>query len=423
MPASLRPRRAVLPGAALLVVLFLSLLAGCVTHPKARVDLGRFPPAERARARANLAVFDRVWDLVNRKHYEVKTRGVDWEQAAAVYGPRAAAAPDEAALYATLNAMLAELHDSHTHALTPEEAEVWRTHERARTGFSMVRVDHRWVVMDVLPRSPAAQAGVTAGWIVLARNGRPLGPRPDFWPRVGEEARWEFLNRRNRRVVLMLEAKRLSTAALQIAQVLPGGFLYLRFDEFDAPDRRWLSRQLRAHEHAPGVIIDLRRNPGGETFSLGITIGEFFQHAVDCGTFVTRSGARSVKNSWEWGSVHYRGPVVVLVDGSTASAAEIFTAVLKDHHRATIIGRKTAGAVLASWFYALPGGGELQLSREDYLAPNGRRLEGNGVEPDLVVHRTLADIRAGYDPDVAMALRVLRGETVPHPAEAAPVSR
>jgi C-terminal processing protease CtpA/Prc len=56
----------------------------------------------------------------------------------------------------------------------------------------------------------------------------------------------------------------------------------------------------------------------------------------------------------------------------------------------------------------LPDGGELQLSREDYFAPKGRRLEGNGLEPDVPVARTLADLRAGCDADLEAALRVLR---------------
>ena len=96
----------------------------------------------------------------------------------------------------------------------------------------------------------------------------------------------------------------------------------------------------------------------------------------------------------------------------TVKAAEIFAAVLQDHGRATVVGRQSAGAVLASWFYGLPGGGELQLSREDYVAPKGRRIEGVGVAPDIVVERTLEDMRLGRDRDLELALDVLRGERV-----------
>lgn len=400
-------RKAKLRFALLLAVAF---LGGCATLPPVQVPVAGLPPVQQARALHNLRVFNSVWDLVNRKHYDPKFQGVDWNAAAAEFGPKAAAAPDETALYRTVNTMLAPLNDSHTHAMTPVQAIERRTQVRARTGFNMSRLDQRWVVTEVLPDSPAEQAGVKTGWIVLARNGSPLGERIDFRPREGEEASWDFLDAEDRRIRLSPAARQLSIAPRQIARELEDGFVYLRFDEFDGPDRRWIGRELRKHANAPGVVIDLRRNPGGETFSLGITIGEFFDRPVDCGTFISRAGSQRAKNSWQFGSAEYRGKVMVLVDAATGSAAEIFAAVLQDHGRATIVGRRTAGAVLASWFYRLPDGGELQLSREDYIAPKGRRIEAVGVEPDVVVPRTLADIRAGRDLDLEVALQLLRGE-------------
>lgn len=386
------------------------LLAGCATTPPPPVPLADLPPSQVDRATRNLRVFDAAWSLVADKHYDPKLQGVDWPAAARKFGPQAAAAADKTALYAAINAMVGLLKDSHTHALTPEQATEHHTHLRARTGFNMTRFDDRWAVAEVVPGSPAEAGGVKAGWLVLARNGEKLGERTEFRPAEGEVAQWAFLDEHNQPVTLALVARALSTKPRQLARELPDGLLYLRFDGFDGPDRRWLGEQLRAHRQAPGVVIDLRRNPGGETFSLGISLGEFFDRTVDCGTFVTRGGIRDVKNSWQLGSAHYAGRVAVLVDGATASAAEIFSAVLQDRGRATIVGRKSAGAVLASWFYTLPDGGELQLSREDYLRPKGGRIEGNGVVPDIVVPRTLDDLRAGRDPDLEAALRVLRGE-------------
>ncbi len=407
--------RAVRPAAArrwlaVVAAAFALALGGCRTLPSARVDLSGQPPAAAALAKANLEVFDAVWDLVHRKHYDPRLGGVDWAAAAATFAPRAAAAPDPKALYAVLNEMLAPLNDSHTLALSPERRSERRTAARARTGFNLLQVEGRWVVAEVVPGSPAEEAGVKPGWIAVARNGRPLGPRTEFGAKEGETVTWEFLDAEDRTVTVSPAARRLSTVAPPTARVLPGGFVYVRFDEFDGPGRRWLGRQLEEHRAAPGVVIDLRRNPGGETFSLGISIGEFFDRAVDCGTFVTRGGRRSLKRSWQLGSANYGGKVVVLVDGATGSAAEIFAAVLQDHGRAVVVGRRTAGAVLASWFYRLPDGGELQLSREDYLAPKGRRLEGRGLEPDLAVVRTLADARRAIDRDLETALAVLRGE-------------
>jgi carboxyl-terminal processing protease len=386
-----------------------ALLAGCVTAPPSvHVPVSTLPAAQQARAQHNLQVFGAVWDLVNRKHFDAKFQGVDWRAAAESFGTQIAGAPDDTALYRELNRMLAPLNDSHTRAFTPAQVMERRTRTRARTGFGMTRIEGRWIVNEVLPESPAERGGVKPGWMVLARDGVPLHERFDFRPKEGEQARWEFLDEADRAVALSLVAKKLSTASRQVVRELSDGFVYLRFDEFDGPDRRWLSRELKKHAQAPGVVIDLRRNPGGETFSLGISIGEFFDRPVDCGTFISRDGARSVKNSWQLGSANYRGKVVVLVDAATGSAAEIFAAVLQDHGRATVVGRRTAGAVLASWFYRLPDGGELQLSREDYVAPKGRRIEGTGIAPDVAVARSLSDLRAGRDRDLATALEILR---------------
>ena len=385
----------------------LMVSAGCTTTPAPRVSLAGVPAAELARAEKNVRVFERVWSLVADWHYDPKLQGVDWPAAGVKYGAEAAAAADDKALYASLNAMVGLLKDSHTHALPPVQAEERRTQVRARTGFNMLRLDGSWAVGELVPGSPAEAAGVKPGWLVITRNGETLGERTDFRPQVGEVVQWEFLDERDQPVKLALTARLLSTKPRQEVRELPGGLIYLRFDGFDTTDRRWLSNQLKAHREAPGVVIDLRHNPGGGTISLGITIGEFFEKSVDCGKFITRGGHESEKTSWQLGSARYGGRVAVLVDGATGSAAEIFSAVLQEHGRATIVGRKTAGAVLASWFHSLPGGGELQLSLLDYVTPKGRRLENDGVEPEVKVTRTLADLRAGRDAEVEAAVAVL----------------
>ena len=388
----------------------LAWLAGCTTTPAPRVALAAVPVEQRARAEGNMRVFDRVWGLVADWHYDPKLHGVDWPAAGLKYGAEVAAAADDQALYAALGAMVGLLKDSHTHALSPTQTKERRTQTRARTGFYMTRVEGRWIVSELVAGSPAELAGVKTGWVVVARNGTAFGERSEARPKEGEVAQWEFLDDRDQPVALAIVAESLSTKPRQEVRVLAGGVVYLRFDAFDPADRRWLSDQLKTNRAASGVVIDLRRNPGGGTISLGITIGEFFDRAVDCGTFITRGGYRGGKSSWQMGSARYGGSVVVLVDGATGSAAEIFAAVLQEHGRAAIVGRKTAGAVLASWYHGLPDGGELQLSRQDYVTPKGRRLENEGVAPDVKVVRTVADVRAGRDVELEAALRVLAKE-------------
>lgn len=397
-----------LPLHRLVPVLLALAAAGCVSTPLPPFEV----PAGAAaapRAARNLAVFERVWGLVADHHLDPARNGVDWPAAARAFGPEAVAAPDDSALYRVLNRMLAPLGDSHTHAFSPAHAAERQARTRARAGFGLTRVEDRWVVTEVLPGSPAEAGGVQPGWIAVTRGGATLGANPDFRSTAGEAVAWGFLDAADRPVDLVLAARELDATPRRDARVLPDGRVVLRFDAFDGASRRWLAARLREHARAPGLVLDLRQNPGGETFSLGIAIGEFFPEPVDCGTFITRSGRRSTKSSWTWGSARHAGPVAVLVGPATGSAAEIFSAILQEHGRATLVGAPTSGAVLASWFYALPDGGQLQLSREDYVTPRGRRLEGAGVVPDLTVRPTLAELRAGRDPVLAAALRRLAG--------------
>ncbi|MEI6861764.1 MAG: S41 family peptidase [Verrucomicrobiota bacterium] len=384
--------------------------SACTTTPAPRIPLAVIPTAQQARAAENLRVYQAVWSLVADRHYDPKLQGVDWPAAGQQFGAQAAMAADDTALYTVLNAMVGLLKDSHTRVFTPAQATERSRQVRALNGIDAIRLeDGRWAVSEVLPGSPAEMAGVRPGWVVQARNGRPIGESFNFHPRDGEVVRWEFLDARDAPVSLALTAHPLTTAPRQLARVLPDGFIYLRFDGFDAADRRWLSAQLKEHRSAPGAVLDLRRNPGGDTFSLGTVIGEFFDRSVDCGTFISRNGAQGEKNSWQLGSAHFHGRVAILTDGATGSAAEIFSAVLQAHGRATVVGRQTAGAVLGSQFYGLSDGGELQLSVEDYVSPRGARLEGHGVTPDVLVPLmpwNLADLRAQRDPDLAAALRL-----------------
>ena len=394
--------------ASLVAVAALFAAGGCATLPSApRAPELALVPAD-SRAARNLRVFDRVWSLVAGDYYDAGFHGQDWTTAAVTYGREAAAAPDPAALYHAINGMLGTLHDGHTHALTPDETKDRRAHERARVGLGLARLEGRWVVEAVVPGSPAEAAGVQTGWLALARNGAPLGERLDMHSREGETARWEFLDARDRPISFDLTARLISTAPYREVRVLAGGILYLRFDEFAYDSRRWLHTQLKEHRDAPALVLDLRENPGGGAFWMREMAGEFFDEKINLGRFIARNGAADSTRSWQFASVRYRGPVAVVVGGASASATEIFTDALQREHRAVVIGRKTAGIVLLSRFYRLPDGGALQLSIEDYRTPTGLHLEGRGVEPDVSVSHTLADVRAGRDADLEAAVRELQ---------------
>ena len=390
----------------------LVLLAGCATAPMPQApEIAARATALTSREAVNLRVFDTVWDLVNRKFYDPRFRGVDWPAVAVTYGPKALAAADDKQLYGVLNAMLAELKESHNEAFMPGESVDGPEPPRACVGMGLHRLEDRWVVTSVFPGSPAEAAGVRPGWFFVTRNGQPLAAEPNFSLQEGETVIDEFLDPQDRIHSLKMGARPLAPGEPWEARELPGGMVYLRFDDFDRASRRWLSDQLKAHRGAPGVIVDLRVNPGGDSRSLAITIGEFFPKSVGWGLFIGRNGGRHEQVSWLWGSARYAGRVAVLVDEGTASSAEIFAHVLQFNHRAVLVGRQTAGAVVPSRFFPLPDGGRLQLGGADYQGLDGKRLEGVGVKPDLVVPLKLADLRTGVDPDLAAALVALQNPT------------
>lgn len=408
------PARAQLaPGWRGLALAAVLIFAGCAspTTPAPKVSLASVAAEKLPRAQSNVRVFEKVWSLVADEHYDVKLHGVDWAAAGLKYGAAVAEAAEDAALYGSLNAMLGLLEDSHTVALSPAEARERRTEKSARFGFFRRQLEGRAVVTDVLPGSPAEQAGVKVGWIFVAHNGAPIRPGMDLRVSDGEAVVCDFLDEADRPVRVSLVRRVVSIAPRRIARELEDGYVYLRFDAFDWNGMRWLSSELKKHAAAPGVVIDLRWNPGGRVFAVSFGVGEFFDRAVPMGTDIDRKGTRDTENSWQLGSARYRGKVAVLVDRPTASCGEVFSAVLQEHERAVIVGRPTAGAVLASWYYSLPDGGELQLSLSDYVTPKGRRLEGAGVTPDVPVAAmfdSIAGLRAGRDRDMEAALAALK---------------
>ncbi|MFT3784317.1 MAG: S41 family peptidase [Nibricoccus sp.] len=388
----------------------LLLLSGCATAPKEY----REPVALKAQDRAavNLAVFDKAWTLTNENYFDPKFRGVDWNAMREKYRPEAEKAADDTALYSVLNHMCAEMKESHLHAASPRQSFERREEARAAVGMMLTEIEGKMVVRELVPGSPAEKAGVKPGWIVTMRNGSPFTKGESFVTRLGQPVTFEFFDEKDQRRTLVIDPALLTFTRLETRK-LDGGFVYLRFDEFSKKTLSWLSEQLKEHAEAPGVIVDLRGNPGGNALMLSVSEAEFFPqsfpHGVANGTWISRSGNRRETSSFSWNSAHYRGRVVVLTSPGTASAAEIFSHVLQFHHRAIVVGERSAGAVISSRRYDLPDGGLIQIPVRDYVGLDGQRLEHRGVMPDHVVPRpTRAQLAAGEDPCLPIALDLLQ---------------
>ena len=168
---------------------------------------------------------------------------------------------------------------------------------------------------------------------------------------------------------------------------------YIRVGSFPDNIAEAIGWALQREGGHAGVVLDLRGNPGGIVDSVDATAGAF----LPVGTLLSSAHGRwnlfpvrQFKADAQSG-VTYHGPLVVLVDGATSSGAETLARALQYYHRATIVGTHTAGKVMGVEVeMPLADGGLLRVATLDVTGPDGRRLEGRGVSPDVI-----ASTRAG----------------------------
>jgi carboxyl-terminal processing protease len=368
-------------------------------------------------------IFEQVWKTIDEEYYDPKFRGVDWRAVGERYRPLAESAQTDAEFYGVFELMLAELHDGHTVFVHPSSP--GRKAEeggRGGLGLKLGDAEGKIVVVEVEPGSKAAGLGVRPGQLLREVNGRLADEHIAFLRSKVAGSSTERLFRlkilsallyggflakprtlgltdfdgREFTVELSEEDGRAEASNLT-SRRLDSGAGYIKFRSWTPPVQDEFGKALATMKDAPGLVIDLRGNGGGETRVLQEIAGNFFARETYYGGFRTRAGALQKYNTRPAPSP-YRGPVVVLVDEESASASESFAAFMQESGRARVVGRQTAGSVLnRGGGREFKGGSKLFFSTRTYLTPRGRELEGVGVTPDVDVPLTLADLRAGRD--------------------------
>jgi len=408
------PRRSFSPGR-LLPGLLAALLATPTVLPTAMSAAPevRTVTIVETRRDHNLRVFATAWEWVNSHYYDAGFNGCDWTVARANHLAAVEDAGDEEELYAVIKRMVAELGDHHSQVMSPEEVRAQGHVQRSLLGFvSRPAPDaaEKWTIVGVMPGSPAAGAGVKAGWTLARCDGLPpaevLGGGRTL--EAGRAVRCEFSDENEQPLTLTIAAGEVASRIIRESRILDGGRLYLRFDEFDSGSALWVREQLRAHAGATGLVLDLRFNPGGEISVLEEIAGEFLDDGTALGALVSRDGEATpltVRRAGDAATV--QGGIAVLVSSESMSCAEILAGALQHHRRALVLGSTTAGRVLGTVSIPLPGGGELQLSVWDYRTPSGGRLERIGVQPDIALGDPTRDLRASLTGGIQAALAAL----------------
>lgn len=291
-----------------------------------------------------------------------------------------------------------------------------------RYGGIGVRVeirDQRLYMEAVTPEGPAAQAGILKGDLLLAVDGVPVRGR-----RLGESMD-ALLGEPGSTVQLRLQtpgepARELTVTRDYLAvpsvfrKLVDGDIGLLHVSHFTRHSHEELRdglENLRADLGQPlsAVIIDLRGNPGGVIES-AVEIADGF---LDEGLIVyTRSRYEPTRIEFraEPGQWSDALPLALLVDGRTASAAEVLTGALKDNGRAVVIGSRTFGKGSIQSVLALRSGAGLKLTTARYFTPSGNVIQDQGIAPDVeVLQEIQAPLEAGADEaGIATAVRLLR---------------
>ncbi len=380
-----------------------------------------------------------VWSVVNESYFDETFGGVDWRAVGERARDQLSAIENNEQLRQMLQAMLGELGRSHF-AILPREAAVFQPAERTRigtTGIEVAWVEGGVVVAGVRSDSAAARAGVKVGTKLRRVAGFDLRE-------VAEAMRGMAIDEAERsRALTGLTSARLAAAVGGAIWLLgedatgksvelgvpseahdgpwseplgnlpsvplrcesrrdDDGTAYLKFNVFAPALMKPLSTFLRGLQPGDTLVIDLRGNPGGVSDMASGIAGLLIDRELALGEMRLRSGRMKFVAYPQERAFH--GPVAVLIDGQSASTSEIFAAGLRDQGRVRLFGEVTAGAALPSAFRSLPNGDLLQYAIADLRTPRGLTIEGQGVEPDVLVKRTVEEIATGRDTVLAAAM-------------------
>lgn len=383
-------------------------------------------------------VLEQVRKDLRTYYYDSTYKGIDLDARFAAADSSMRAASNATQMFAIIAQYLADFNDSHTRFVPPSKvAEV-------DYGFRVQFVGDTAFVLSVRKDSDAEQKGLKPGDAVLALDRfrvergswrtltyvyYTLSPRPALQLKVrspGDAAIRElaiqakvtmgervvdYTNIETRRRLIQ-EYEDDARRPRHFFRTVGDSVLVWRMPSFIFGDERNIDDMLERARRHRALILDLRNNPGGSVATELYLLGGLVDRRLHVATLRTRQG-----DTLRYAEVEKRkpflGPLVILVNSNSASASEITARTLQLAGRAMIIGDRTAGAVVTSISLRRDIGFErfftygMSVSVADVVMPDGSRLEGVGVIPDLLVLPTGRDIAERRDPQLARALETV----------------
>ncbi|MZR15323.1 PDZ domain-containing protein [Maritimibacter sp. DP07] len=358
---------------------------------------------------------------------------------------------DEADLIeAAINGMLSSL-DPHSSYLPPDDADAMRVQTRGSFGGLGIEVtqEEGFVkVVSPMDGTPADEAGVEAGDFITHVDGESLlgltldeavdlmrGPiGSEIIITVVREGREEPFD-----ISIIRDTIKLTAATVR----QQGEAVVIRITTFN--DQTYpnvvegfeeVVGEMGGLDNVEGVVLDLRNNPGG-LLKQAIAISDAFLEGGEIVSTRGRDPEESDRVNAEPGDITEGKPLVVLINGGSASASEIVAGALQDHHRGVVVGTKSFGKGSVQTVMPIRGDGAMRLTTARYYTPSGRSIQALGVSPDIVVEqpprreeteeeedtgftpRSEADLRGSLDNDSLSEDEVRQIEQEREEAEAA----
>jgi carboxyl-terminal processing protease len=371
-------------------------------------------------------IVDEVWQIIDRNYVDGSFNQVDWKSVRSQYLNRNYASKQDA--YKAIREMLKQLKDPYTRFMDPEEfknMQIDTSGELTGVGIQLAADEKtkKLTVVSPIEGSPAASAGIVAKDIITkidnqGTEGMDVNKAVTLIRGPVNTQVKLTVQRGNQQMEFNLKRAKIEIHPVRtsVQQGTTGKVGYIRLVQFSAnaaPEMRDAIQKLEK-EGVTGYVLDLRSNPGGLLYA-SVDIARMWLKDGGIVSTVDRQGGndKEVAN----GRALTEKPLVVLVDGGSASASEILSGALQDNKRATIVGAKTFGKGLVQSVRGLGDGSGLAVTIAKYLTPNGRDINKHGIDPDVKFElneqqrqslvRDREKIGTNDDPQYMKALQVL----------------